>query len=870
VKIWLFLLVLILAGFVTVPAHAPVTTFSPAQLDTVTTNSLAYDTKDSNGNNPGIGYNGGSGTGVVGGQCIIGSQFGLTISTLKAPDVIIATLVVNDTTTTVSSITDNLGLSWTLRVNKQAAANIQEWEYYAVAYTTITGEAVTFSGSPALKAGICTEFAVTGINIGSLFDGSPVTNTGTTSPTTATFTTTNPSDLILWIDAVCNSNFQAGNPQGWTGIATINSQLWPPNCGTNGASQTIGYLTVSSVQTNLGPVTGISPAGSWVLIVDFIKATQELTFGVGWSHSNQGFYDSGTLRYWEFYSKILHTCEGIIGGNNRCLQLGTSLDGVSWALTNLDLEADSCCEGNYGLFSIFHSGSTVYLARVNDTGTTNAILFRKGTLTSTGTITWGTESPVQTSTTHNFNGLSLSLDTANQAYIGYIDCADSGCATEQAYAIRSSGTDYTTWTQRTGLGSSCTIAACNKPTPTLRPFLSNMYATVSFGTSNPFRVTGYKYDTIARTWSAAEKVFDGSSLGHSDAFLVSAGASLYYVYAQSSDNSIYSATRNGDGTWSPTLLTGPLCNPNNNDIFDCFTVSYDSLSTSLYVLFYNQTFTTIQLGKGFQAITTRLLINTGAAPKDSTISAPTQSDQRLDGSTVIGFLYTDGYSKLEFSNIIVTPDPPNGGGTPPNNSAFTFAFSSCNVFGVSLPCQLTQFQAVLLIPLFPLLVALLAEPPVGVSLTHLKKNYYHRWRSKDPDRLIQGSIVVASVTLGLDYAFHFSLTNPMEVPAYFAMKFLSAFVIAYLLIPRIGTSFSAAVFTLWVDLYYGLFVVLLGVYWLSSSPNQVIQIDGITNQFVLLPLWTLFHGLFFFVGAEIATNLIKGLTAIPEKRTSLI
>lgn len=111
------------------------------------------------------------------------------------------------------------------------------------------------------------------------------------------------------------------------------------------------------------------------------------------------------------------------------------------------------------------------------------------------------------------------------------------------------------------------------------------------------------------------------------------------------------------------------------------------------------------------------------------------------------------------------------------------------------------------------------------------------------------------MTVVLDFIFHQSLTYPMEIPAYFAMKFVSALAIAYLLIPRIGLVRSAIVFTFWVDVYYGLFVVLLGVQGLSSSPNQIISILGIMNQLILLPLWTLVHGLFFWIGGYAAEHI---------------
>jgi hypothetical protein len=124
--------------------------------------------------------------------------------------------------------------------------------------------------------------------------------------------------------------------------------------------------------------------------------------------------------------------------------------------------------------------------------------------------------------------------------------------------------------------------------------------------------------------------------------------------------------------------------------------------------------------------------------------------------------------------------------------------------------------------------------------------------------LLSKSVLIGFLTMVFDFVFHQSFTSPMEIPTYFAMKFFSALVIAYFLIPRLGIIKSALVFTLWVDVYYGLFVVTLGIPGLSSSPSQIIAIGGIggaQNQIPLLGLWTLFHGLFFWFAAWITESI---------------
>jgi len=118
--------------------------------------------------------------------------------------------------------------------------------------------------------------------------------------------------------------------------------------------------------------------------------------------------------------------------------------------------------------------------------------------------------------------------------------------------------------------------------------------------------------------------------------------------------------------------------------------------------------------------------------------------------------------------------------------------------------------------------------------------------------------MVAFVTLLLDYTFHATITSPMEVPAYFAMKLISSFVIALLVLritrihPFWRLLLGSTIFALWVDAYYGLFVLAYHIPGLTSSPNQVITILTITDPILLLFLWTIAHGFFFFIGGVVA------------------
>jgi len=48
-----------------------------------------------------------------------------TLTTAQKPDVIMALLVINDTTTSVSKVTDIFSLNWTLRVSQKGPSDVQ-------------------------------------------------------------------------------------------------------------------------------------------------------------------------------------------------------------------------------------------------------------------------------------------------------------------------------------------------------------------------------------------------------------------------------------------------------------------------------------------------------------------------------------------------------------------------------------------------------------------------------------------------------------------------------------------------------------------------------------------------------------------------
>lgn len=126
------------------------------------------------------------------------------------------------------------------------------------------------------------------------------------------------------------------------------------------------------------------------------------------------------------------------------------------------------------------------------------------------------------------------------------------------------------------------------------------------------------------------------------------------------------------------------------------------------------------------------------------------------------------------------------------------------------------------------------------------------------------SLIVAAVTIILDFLFHFFLTNPMESLTYFVIKFLLAFFVAVgmfslniyskkkrkFIIPVAGLIFSTL-----MSIYYrawelGEAHVPFG----SRAPD----ILGIYRENIFFPLiWWLGHAFFFVIGVIITVKLIK-------------
>lgn len=132
------------------------------------------------------------------------------------------------------------------------------------------------------------------------------------------------------------------------------------------------------------------------------------------------------------------------------------------------------------------------------------------------------------------------------------------------------------------------------------------------------------------------------------------------------------------------------------------------------------------------------------------------------------------------------------------------------------------------------------------------------------DKIFKQAFLVALVTFSLDFIFHYFLTNPMETPTYFVIKFLLAFFTAVWLfsLKKVTTSSGKRVFL--IILAGFIFSTLMSAYYRAWElgeagvpfGSRAPDIIGLTRYAILFSAtWWLAHALFFSIGACIAAKI---------------
>lgn len=135
------------------------------------------------------------------------------------------------------------------------------------------------------------------------------------------------------------------------------------------------------------------------------------------------------------------------------------------------------------------------------------------------------------------------------------------------------------------------------------------------------------------------------------------------------------------------------------------------------------------------------------------------------------------------------------------------------------------------------------------------------------ENIFKKSLIVAVVTILLDFLFHFFLTNPMESLTYFVIKFLLAFFVA-------TAMFSLHIYTrhnkrrkIIILLLTGLiFSTLMSIYYRAWElgeahvpfGSRAPDIIGVLRESLFFPLiWWLGHALFFVIGVIVANKFVE-------------
>ena len=192
----------------------------------------------------------GSGSGSsVGGDCVWSQK----LTTLNGPDVIVAMLAINDTTTTVTPPSDTASLSWTFRASQTGPGNVQIVYYYAIAPAPLPADSVTFGLSSASVATVCLDFGVSGANTNAPFDpnvGMPDKNSGLSTTATLKYNTSNPNDLLMVLEGFCAQGAAgSGSPSGFSLVNAGNVRS-SSNCPADGFQSATYSEIVSTTQSS--------------------------------------------------------------------------------------------------------------------------------------------------------------------------------------------------------------------------------------------------------------------------------------------------------------------------------------------------------------------------------------------------------------------------------------------------------------------------------------------------------------------------------------------------------------------------------------------------------------------------------------------
>jgi PKD domain len=216
----------------------------------------------------------GFGTEIGINKCVLNQN----LTTAHQPDVIIALVAMNDTTTTVTSPVDTASLVWTPRASQKGPADVQIFTYYAVASQPLPADNITFGLSSSHVASLCEIFGISGADANAPFDPNlsmPSVNGANDITNSAAYNTYNPNDFLIILQGFCGLGAAgSGSPLGFTPIVGAeNTHVSASNCPEFLQTNTFYEIVSTTQSSNVVSWQFDTEPSSFAIIGDAIQST---------------------------------------------------------------------------------------------------------------------------------------------------------------------------------------------------------------------------------------------------------------------------------------------------------------------------------------------------------------------------------------------------------------------------------------------------------------------------------------------------------------------------------------------------------------------------------------------------------------------
>jgi hypothetical protein len=232
------------------------------------------------------------------------------------------------------------------------------------------------------------------------------------------------------------------------------------------------------------------------------------------------------------------------------------------------------------LYTVTNNATHVFYARYNSTSTSTFdqnFLFRVGQLETGCAITWQSEQVVRSaggSGTATWEP-SVAISTTGQAFISYVNVTQSN-SVQKPFAIRSSGIDYSTWTEDTQLSTTHE----DQWRTTITKMASGRVLTAYWDGDGGQNLLTRTYDGSwgSQVVASAFSISEGIMLFHEEDI-------VYALYANGDNDQFELVTRDSGGTWSARETVASAEATSNL----MWTATYDVMAKNFHFFYYNYT-----------------------------------------------------------------------------------------------------------------------------------------------------------------------------------------------------------------------------------------------------------------------------------------